>query len=266
MKNKKYTYAECFALLHSRPDCSWEQLRKKYKSLVQKWHPDRTNQASGNMNQATSKVVEINIAYQQLEQYYKKEGRLPDSGYTRNQSHIHSSVYKESVRTNNTTSNYSAGAKAHSSLNSEVKPAASINLKNRAKSLLFLAGFSYIGFILFSPNSSHIQSDEKTSTIYHAPLVAEHLQNDSEAKFSLTHSAIPDKKDNKIHYFTYGSKIGDVVIAQGPPDNIKDNVWYYGTSEVHFYEGVVTRWVRNPNFPLYARIAPASKKADKKNK
>ena len=263
MKNEKYTYAECFALLHSRPGCSWEELRKKYKSLIQKWHPDRTNQASDNVNQATSKIVEINIAYQQLEQYYKKEGRLPDGGYTKNQSHIHSSMYKESVRTNNTTSNYGVGAKAHSSPYSEVKPAASINLKNRTKSLLFLVGVFYIGFILFSPNSSHIQSYEKNSTTHHTPLVAEHLQNDSEAKFSLTRSTVPDKK---VRYFTYGSKIGDVVSAQGPPDNIKDNVWYYGTSEVHFYEGVVTRWVRNPDFPLYARIASAIKKADKKNK
>ena len=263
MKNKKYTYAECFALLHSRPDCSWKELRKKYKSLIQKLHPDRTNQASNNVNQATLKVVEINIAYQQLEQYYKKEGRLPDGGYTKNQSHIHSSMYKKSVRTNNTTSNYGAGAKVHSSLYSEVKPAASINPKNRTKSLLFLAGVFYIGFILFTPSSSKIQPYEKNSTTHATSLVAEHLQNDSEAKFSHTRSTAPEEK---VRYFTYGSKIGDVVSAQGPPDNIKDNVWYYGTSEVHFYGGVVTRWVRTPDFPLYARITSASKKADKKNK
>lgn len=48
--------------------------------------------------------------------------------------------------------------------------------------------------------------------------------------------------------------MGEVYAAQGVPNSANQDVWHYGTSKVHFQNGVVIRWEESRDHPLKARI------------
>lgn len=58
-----------YQILEITPEATWEEIRKSWKKLVLKWHPDKN---LGNEEAATKKFKEINNAYKQL--YKEKFG------------------------------------------------------------------------------------------------------------------------------------------------------------------------------------------------
>jgi len=54
---------------------SWDDIEKQYRQLIQRWHPDRNSDENGDA--AQSKFIEINVAYKNLKEYYRKNGAIP---------------------------------------------------------------------------------------------------------------------------------------------------------------------------------------------
>ncbi len=53
--------------------------------------------------------------------------------------------------------------------------------------------------------------------------------------------------------FTVGSTAEAVLAAQGPPEELTDDAWKYGTSEVYFKDGKVVGWKNTAGRPLKAK-------------
>lgn len=266
MQSKKYTYSECYSILNIQPGCSMETLRKKYKTLIQKWHPDRISKSPEKTYEATSKVIAINIAYHELEQYYKKEGRLPHIEPTKIRPQLRSSMYKEYTKTkyNVAKPHYENVPPPSSPLK---QPTSSSSLGFRTKPLAFIIGSVYVGYILMnSPDHADMNLTETNiqnqSTIHETASAKISPREVSSKKPVNTSMSQTRPKIMQSPYFTYGSTISEVLSVQGPPDIVKDNIWFYGSSEVYFHDGIVTRWVRGPDRLLRVRIIHETDKKD----
>jgi len=54
---------ECYGILGLEPGASWAQVRRSYRLLVRKWHPDRFGHDPTFQKQAEEKLKAINLAY-----------------------------------------------------------------------------------------------------------------------------------------------------------------------------------------------------------
>ncbi len=58
--------------LPDRPKPSWPEVRKRYRELAMKWHPDKNR---NNVEEATNMIKKINAAYDALDRIEKKKRR-----------------------------------------------------------------------------------------------------------------------------------------------------------------------------------------------
>ena len=89
---QKQKIINAFQVLELNPTTSWKKIRHSYRSQAKIWHPD-TNSSQ----EAKSRTVQINEAYEFLSDFFDKSGRLNDpSGIIR-----HLTAYKDhSIKTN----------------------------------------------------------------------------------------------------------------------------------------------------------------------
>jgi len=263
---KTYSFEKCYQILHLEPKCTWNELRKKYKQAIQKWHPDRYKDGSNEKIAADDKVREINIAYHLLQKYYRENGTLPFLQVEKsvpNTPRQNAPVERPSNSVNKTTNSHST----HAYETRQEQP----NRKTRKShtSTIFIlisciaGGYYYLFSDENAPNNKSNQIINKTTKQNlpgYSSIEINHIKNK-------TNKLINDFQSNKSHqssnettasseplYFTEGSSIGDVISAQGTPTRTEDNVWYYGKSEVHFNEGKVTHWVRSKETGLRANL------------
>jgi hypothetical protein len=57
-------------------------------------------------------------------------------------------------------------------------------------------------------------------------------------------------------FFTIGSTKDEVLAVQGTPTRVTERLWEYGVSRVMFTDNRVTRWETWPGSPLKARLSP----------
>ena len=227
MKNK---YLASYDYLEVAPGCTWQEVRRAYKRLVKKWHPDHFHSNTRAQSLANEKIKEINCAFDLLSVYYRTHGVLPpktldtvvenvDPGHTSAANH---------VRSQWTSATYSDTQAAQDSA-----PATAVQ-KNR------YGIFARMAFILFIIWVGY--------AMWHTP------QKPGDATILGT-AAGPDSATpaRDINYFTYGSTVGEVYAVQGTPSNTTESVWYYGKSKVHFNGGVVIHWYDDPSSPLRAK-------------
>ncbi len=70
-------YKSNYKILQLSLSADWLQAKKNYKRLVQSWHPDKFDDSSTEYLKVHHKFLEITKAYEQLQNYYKKNQRLP---------------------------------------------------------------------------------------------------------------------------------------------------------------------------------------------
>ncbi|MCE2713032.1 MAG: DnaJ domain-containing protein [Cryomorphaceae bacterium] len=70
---QKQRVLHAFQVLELKPTTSWKKIRHSYRSQAKIWHPD-TNSSQ----EAKSRTVEINEAYEYLTGFFDKAGRLND--------------------------------------------------------------------------------------------------------------------------------------------------------------------------------------------
>lgn len=251
---KNYSNEDCYDILRIEYDCSWPEVRKSYKTLIQKWHPDRFTDDLEGKNTATSKIKELNLAYQQLENYYKEHGILPDLEYGQNEPELHSSMYSGEA------DNINADTKQqfNESCDYSSQPGKTY-LRERyilVTVLVIVLAVIYTDFTSQLNSSktslkSKQQSDPKPA--YNRQSNSRPVPEDSLLFLKDKNNAMKETPDDQS-FFTYGATMGEVINSQGAPDIIDNNIWYYGKSEVHFKDGLVIKWKHDHNHPLHARV------------
>ena len=70
----------------------------------------------------------------------------------------------------------------------------------------------------------------------------------------------PDASSGQQNSFAVGSTQSEVLAAQGPPTELTDEVWRYGSSEVYFKGGRVVKWKAGPGQSLNVDPGQAARK------
>jgi len=269
---KKYSYHDCYHVLDTKPNSSWSELRSAYKKSIQKWHPDKFKEGSPEKLAAEHKIKAINIAYNQIHQYYRDNASLPPIEEPSDKAEKVKPV--ETVKKPAETKK-SASSDIPKKPRSRSKTANRDDRKTSYRSLLsFIALVSmYPAYYLFIDNSKvesqYIHDDRSTednSQNIATPLIInEHTSNarylpDKISQKTQNKIKSTDRKSTQKHslahddYFTNGSTFSDVIGAQGAPTRTDGNTWFYGQSEIHFIDGKVSHWVRTAETPLKAQI------------
>ena len=96
---------KCYQILGVSRECTWEELRTAYRRQVQKHHPDRYQQQPDRQHIAKERMLELNKAFDTLEEYYKKNGHLPVNVLKKgpNEARVQSRSRPTSYKTNHKT-------------------------------------------------------------------------------------------------------------------------------------------------------------------
>ena len=253
---QKYSFEDCYKILNSNTECSWNELRKAYRLLIQKWHPDRYKDNSKEKSAAETKIKELNKAYQQLSEYYRENDTLP---------RLERSSFKPQatadINTPHTEPQNTAPAESRKNTRKNKKPTRTIAFASILAIIL-----SYSTYELSNENHPE-NSKAQNRKIQYIPKPSrpeKHAISDSKHDKNMDTNSKKNKPREKIRrQFTHGSSIGDVIMIQGPPTKVDGDIWYYGESKVYFRHGIVQRWERKLGSPLNAGIS--IKKSKKRN-
>lgn len=229
---QSHTFEKCYSLLNINLDCNWDDLRKTYRLLIKKWHPDQFMDEK-EKSLATDKLKDLNTAYKQLADYYKKNGKLP----------LKSNTASRPVTRNTQRTNYKS--RATTSKNIQKRKKYSPHIMFILLLSFMVAGYQYIENVI-----SFLTPDDSVDLTFKKRNTHNHLKE--------RNSNSPN--ESKAEYFTYGSSIGKVILIQGRPDKIIGNIWFYGKSEIHFKNGLVTKWIRSTSKPLKAEVEELTSK------
>jgi curved DNA-binding protein CbpA len=248
-----YSYEDCYKILNQRDKCSWSELRKTYKLLIQKCHPDRFKEGTAEKNAAEEKIKELNKAYQQLSKYYRKHNALPEIKQSRPASRFSSATQ------NATTSQPQAKHFNESPQNIAAKKT---GRKTKASAAVVIFTVIIVLTLIYTdfdtPSTGHSEKTDwkviplnKNSKTQQNHPQAEHNKQVT----SLANDSTVELKAITRRQFTYGSSIGSVIMIQGTPTKVEGDTWYYGESKVFFHDGVVQGWERKLGSPLNAGIS-----------
>lgn len=227
-------YFRNYQLLGLTPGDSWQTLRDCYKSAVRKWHPDRFTDNEQERGVAEEKTKEINRAYQELQEYFQLNGRLPlnpivppvdeitttDSSY--NKQDLNPPAFEQRTWEPSATH--------------EPNPA---GVGRRLKLAIILLIAILLLYYLFVLDADELPgANQHLETVPVVPSVS---------LVDPVTESLPKK------YFTVGSSLGEVHSIQGIPTRTENDIWYYGDSKVVFVNGKVAHWVESTEHKLSAR-------------
>jgi len=260
---------KCYQILGVSRECTWEELRTAYRRQVQKHHPDRYQQQPDRQHIAKERMLELNKAFDTLEEYYKKNGHLPVNVLKKvpNEARVQSRSRPTSYKTNHKTT-YVAP---------EVTPLKKPKHAARKTSWWLLIVVAILGYYFFwqdtpepaNPSSGYPYYEGNTTTgdgTLNSPSAArspDDIDNKRietapglDKQLAPPPNLAPLGMQGKFHegpFFTYGDTPGKVFEVQGIPTRTVGDIWFYGTSEVHFNRGVVVSWYNSPAYPLKAK-------------
>ena len=262
---------QCYRILGLKQGCSWHELRAAYRLQIKHWHPDRHQQQAQQHSLAEQRTQQLNDAFRELSTFHKQHGYLPFSPPAANQQ-------PATASTRASGSSHVTDADLYQQNNAA--PRQSAYGRNAFGLVIIVATAVFLYISLFIPPDPHHSSnpaDSKNSTFI--PPVAETPRsagNSGEAGQPVMPSgtahdvrdmppppvatrrqpdmapASPQAEQNE-RFFTFGDPLGKVIEIQGVPSRTEGDIWYYGASEVHFNEGVVSAWYGAPSAPLKAR-------------
>lgn len=229
------SFFECYQILEVSEHCDWSTLRKKYKTLIQKTHPDRFPENSAEHSAAEQKIRLYNSAYKVISDYYQANKKLPK--VINKETEIKQDSQNQRKKRNPVNHQYSIHKK-------KIKPTKKIKRK-----ILISTSLSVVIYIIFqysfTPNPEQpVSTEEKTPNPdklkpkSFQPEIKEHL--------------IGGNSSNQ-RYFTIGASIGEVILIQGEPTHIDQDTWYYGLSSITFTNGLVSDWIRHPSNSLHIK-------------
>ena len=243
------SFKECYRILDISDNCDWLTIRKKYKTLIQQCHPDRLPENSPQLKEAEEAIRNYNAAYKKIADYYQANKALPS---------------RLSLQDPSDTQTHTPRKKRPSVNHAHLRTKTRNKQRKPVKTLLSLGGFSILSLFMFGQylyNPASVDKDQLKSNKQQPPTT----KTINETKTL----AIKEKEiiSQPTRLFTTGSSLGEVILIQGEPTRIDQNIWYYGKSTVTFTNGVVSDWSRDPETPLNAKQTPSYqlRKADKEN-
>ncbi|VAW58665.1 hypothetical protein MNBD_GAMMA11-2955 [hydrothermal vent metagenome] len=275
---RTYTYEACYKILGVRPDCSWNELRHAYKKLIHDWHPDRLSDKSDAKEIADEKIKHINVAYHQLQRYYRKNNILPIVEAPRKPVTRPATEPEQPTRSEQPKESpvkaAKSGVKAQASSRQAETQAREVQARAGFKTMPPFRAFVYLSMVVLFALISLYLVDTRTINLETQEIGIGGLQlpdysHPHEPLGEAPSWAHPDdlplprqnstasaesKEEQEQTFFSDGDSISDVIEAQGVPDRTAGDIWYYGESEVHFKRGRVTHWVRTAESPLNARM------------
>lgn len=255
-----------YRTLGLQPGSTPSEVRRAYRELVKKWHPDRHHSKNYEARAlAEKKFREIDEAYKRIAAKRKETPRSersadpsPSPGNTQRAQH------------SQTKARVSPAAWSWSKILSPI----SKRIKIIWPALLLLITAAYI----FIQLSSYLH-DKAVITENRAPQNNDNslIQKDANPEQSLV-TPVPQKPGDLTSpsspaplppqllqpqpaapntFFTLGSATSEVLKAQGSPSRIQGQTWIYGLSEVHFTNGRVSRF-NNFDGSLHIQMLPGS--------
>ena len=191
----KLDYKSSYKILKLTPSSNWPQAKSSYRRLVQIWHPDRHSESSPNYASAHQNFLDITKAFEELQDFYRTNGKLPYEPETLDQTEF------DSLDSDTITLSRRASAKARKKHASH---------KGAAGKLSFIIGLAIAVFLVFN-------SDRRDM----APFDAEDLDSPATTGSQQIKSTIPDKVHwnkqldydiNNGHYLgTSSTSVGDTL-------------------------------------------------------
>ncbi len=231
----KNALINCYKVLNVSTDIEWSELRKQYKKLAHKWHPDRYKEGSNEKQIANDKIKQLTVAYQQLENFYKKHGELPTFETPSPTRPAQKNTTPRSTTKPTTKKN---GNKTRDT---------AIQKQSRFKhSVVAIIAATSIAILL--QGLPHIENKQSNSRSHQEI----ETNASSENKPEIVNKFRKTKKTNAT--FSYGASIGEVISKQGTPDTVEGNTWFYGKSKITFINGRVANWTHDPDDPLNVHL------------
>lgn len=211
-------YYEIFNLT---PEASFLQVKKTYRSLIKKWHPDRYQQYPEVAEEATEKLKEINEAFEAIKNFEGTEEQKKLREILKNKL-----SYKDYM---DIAGSYEVSAeKAQQTHNTSYYSATDWVEKDPKKErlIVIIAGIVVLLFILLNI----------LINLY-----------DASRYISSSHPS-----------FSLGATSKQVERIQGQPDIRTREKWVYKNSAVYFKDNIVVGYSNNNN-ELYVKINPSGK-------
>jgi hypothetical protein len=257
---------------------SREEVKKAYRDMAKRWHPDRfQGRTIREQQRAEEMFKEIAAAYRRIsgawkgaKQEAKDDGKAPSGPPPEN---------RDAKVRDSSTSDYTA----HTEAPRKRKAADAFrrfsphlgkvrHIKRYQVAALLLAPFLAVALIagLHNPPMDQSRSSQRDgaspTVIVSEPKAATALgasanrdsgpaETLSSAPPSLSPSRAPSPAADS--YFTMGSIQAEVLRIQGIPTRVRGQVWIYGLSEVHFKDGRVSRF-DNFDGNLRVRLIPST--------
>ncbi len=239
--SQKPDFIRCYRILNLKPGCSWEQVRRQYKLLSQRWHPDRHPHDPSARENAEKKQRAINLAMRTIADYYKAHGRMPLRAYPERRHPVFSGDAVEAAGEN------------ESGLQKKSKD-------NRLWRRPLLAGalIMFAAWILWSSSEEHFAAshvpggrmgDQNIAEVGKAPVTARFEFGDTREGVRAP-PADADPFSSNRELIRIGSSYDDVSRIQGEPLFKTTLRWDYGPSYIEFRYGKVSGWHNSPMRPL----------------
>ena len=213
--HNKNLFLKLYKTLGVKPGASLDEIKAAYRKKARLWHPDRLPENSP--PQSTERFKDANNAFREIEKYYKQYGDVP---LAVSDNLMHSPT---NHRTNQTAATAAPTTQYVTPKQAPVKKRVKKSQKPKKRSKLFLTFLfgliAYIAYTLYWP-----QEQEEASDIQSAPILP------------VSSQPIPST-------FSLNSTMGEVIDAQGKPDRVINQTWFYNASTVTFNElGKVKFW------------------------
>lgn len=237
-KPNSNAYSHYFEDIGIAPGCSWHQLKKAYRIAVKQWHPDHFHNKPDLFAEAESKIIKINKAFQELTEYYRQYGQLPNT--QSNQSNDATIQDTEQVAPEvpeQHPSNSHSNPDRHGGFHKRFIPS--------AQTTLILATMLSITYVI-----TQTLMDDPVITLS-APIVKQPTISNLSRQNHYAEQKQSVKTGRSNQTFSYGSTLSEVHAVQGAPTAVGDDIWIFGKSKVHFRDGAVVRWEEHESNPLF---------------
>jgi hypothetical protein len=244
-------YRSSYRHLEIPPGSSWQEVRRAYKRLVKKWHPDHFHNDAKTQSIAAEKIKEINCAFDLLSQHYHTHGALPLSGEppVAAPAGPGGTGPREAWRAAPPPARPVDSAAAETVAHKQPPPVDQKKSGGVVTRLVLVALGSWFVYALWLA--------PEVPPVAYAPEPGAIADNTSPVTDTPPETAQPGP------YITYGSTVGDVYAVQGIPTKTTNNVWHYGKSKIYFSRGKVIHWEDDPSSPLKASAdVGSSRRAD----
>lgn len=270
-----------FHLLGVTPQTPPDQVKKAYRQLVRRWHPDHFQQHSPQaQRQAEDKLKEINGAYHRIVDgwsEHKSSASRPQSAHQSRPRSTQSKPTEHSQKKADPHSNHTSRSHVDRMHGKQpLSPSIQRRIRYGLLGLLFLLALTVINFVPFKPRPVSPPSPRENGPEVALQLNTQNTTPPPNANRAHPPEApdaqVPTSEPNQLPagitppseptpergHFGLGATEAEVLRIQGPPNKTRGQTWIYNLSDLQFKDGRVFRY-NNFDGSLKIRLKPSEK-------